>query len=87
LGVSCVLSAFTDDAVAVARTAIEDTPASIPDTYRLHAALRALLLAYLPSRAAADWRLLCAQFLWPDNFASGWTEAIRLHDLLCAILF
>ena len=36
LGMSCVLIAFTDDAVAVARTAIEDTPESTQDTYRLH---------------------------------------------------
>ena len=85
LGVSYVLSAFTDDAVAVVRTAIEDTPESTQATYRLHAALRALLLAYLPPRAAADWRRVCVQFLWPDNFSAGWTEAVRLHDLLCAI--
>jgi hypothetical protein len=32
LGISCVLSSFTDDAVAVARTAIEDTPESTQDT-------------------------------------------------------
>ena len=25
------------------------------------------------------------QFLWPDNFSSGWTEAVRLHDLLSAL--
>ena len=80
-----MLSAFTDDAVAVVRTAIEDTPESSQARYHLHAALRALLVAYLPPRAAADWRRLCAQFLWPDNFSSGWTEAVRLHDLLCAI--
>ena len=34
LGMSFILNAFTDDAVAVARTAIEDTPPSIPATYR-----------------------------------------------------
>ena len=85
LGVACILSAFDGDAVAVARTAIDDAPPSDQATYRLHAALRALLMAYLPPRAAADWRRLCASFDWPDTFSSGWAEAVRLHDLLCAI--
>ena len=58
LGMSFILNAFTDDAVAVARTAIEDTPPSIPATYRLHETLRALLLDDLPPRAAEDWRHL-----------------------------
>ena len=36
-------------------------------------------------RAAADWRRLASSFDWPDTFASGWTEAMPLYDLLCAI--
>ena len=85
LGLSFILSAFIEDAVAMVRTAIDDTPASTQDMYRLQAVLRALLLAYLPPRAAADWRQLRASFLWPENFARGWTEAVRLHDLYGAI--
>jgi len=85
LGVACILSAFAGDAVAIARNAIADTPPSDQATHRLHAALRALLLAYLPPRAAADWRRLASSFDWPDTFASGWTEAMRLYDFICAI--
>ena len=85
LGCACILNAFAGDAIVIARNAIADAPASDQTTYRLHAALRALLQAYLPPRAAADWRRLTAAFVWPDNFASGWAEAMRLYDLLCAI--
>ena len=60
LGVACILSAFAGDAVAIARTAIADAQPSGQDTYRLHAALCALLLAYLPPRSAAEWRRLAA---------------------------
>jgi hypothetical protein len=41
LGISCILIAFTEDAVAIARTAIDDAPASGQAHYRLHSALRA----------------------------------------------
>jgi len=85
LGCACVFNAFAGDAVVIARNAIADAPASDQATYRLHAALRALLQAYLPPRAAADWRRLTAAFVWPDNFASDWVEATRLYDLFCAI--
>jgi len=85
LGVACILSDFDEDAVAVARTAIDDAPPSTQAAYRLHAALCAFLMAYLPPRAAADWRELRASFAWPDTFSSGWTTAVRLFDLLCAI--
>ena len=67
LGLSCILSAFTEDAAAIVRTAIEDTTTSTQDTSRLHEVLRSFLLAYLPPRAAADWRHLRASFLWPEN--------------------
>ena len=85
LGLSFILSAFIEDAVAMVRTAIEDAAASNQGAYRLQEVLRALLVAYLPPRAAADWRQLRASFLWPENFARGWTEAVRLHDLYGAI--
>ena len=62
LGVVCILRAFAGDAVAIAGNAIDDTPPSDQPTYRLHAALHALWLAYLPPRAAADWRRLAASF-------------------------
>ena len=82
---SYILSAFEGDAVVVARTAIDDTPPSDQATYRLHAALCASLLAYLQPRAETHWRRLSSSFYWPDTFTSGWTEAMRLYDLLCAI--
>ena len=66
-------------------SAIDEAAASDANSYRLHVALRALLLAYLQARAAADWRYLRASFIWPENFARGWTEAVRLHDMLAAI--
>lgn len=80
-----ILSAFTGDVIVIARSAIADAAASDQTAYRLYTALRALLWAYLPLRAAADWRRLRAAFVWPENFASGWAEATRLYDLLCAI--
>ena len=85
LGRAHILSAFAGDAIVIARNAIADAEASDQTAYRLHTALRALLQAYLPPRAAADWRRLRAAFVWPENFASGWAEATRLYDLLCAI--
>ena len=42
LGISCILSVFTEDVVAIARTAIDDAPASGQAHYRLHSALSAL---------------------------------------------
>jgi hypothetical protein len=29
--------------------------------------------------------MMCEAFVWPDGFARGWTEAVRLYDLLCTI--
>ena len=37
-GTSCILNAFAGDAVGIARTAIEDAPASDATFYRLHSA-------------------------------------------------
>ena len=28
---------------------------------------------------------MASSFDWPDNFSSGWVEAMRLYDLVCAI--
>ena len=85
LGCACIVDAFAGDAVVIARNAIADAAASDQAAYRLHTALRALLQAYLPPRAAADWGRLVATFAWTDNFAAGWAEATRLYDLLCVI--
>ena len=85
LGAACILSAFSGDAVKVARSALADAPESGQGTYKLHTALCALLTAYLQPRAAAEWRSLAASFEWPESFSAGWTEASRLYDLLCAI--
>jgi hypothetical protein len=55
LGTSCILNAFTGDAVGIARTAIDNAPTSDSTSYHLHSALRALLQAYLPSVFERSW--------------------------------
>jgi hypothetical protein len=85
LGTSCILNAFTGDAVEITRTAIEDVPASDATFYRLHSALSALLQAYLQPRAAKEWRVLSEDCDWPSVFEPCWTEAVRLYDLGSAI--
>ena len=85
MGCAHILSAFAGDVIVIARSAIADAAASDQTVYHLYTALRALLQAYLPLRAAADWRRLRAAFVWPENFAFGWAEVTRLYDLLCAI--
>jgi hypothetical protein len=44
----CILSAFTNDADKIARTALDDASVSDAVSYRLHSVLQALLQAYLP---------------------------------------
>ena len=85
LGVERYLAAFAGDAVGLARTALGDTPVSDHDTFRLHGALLALLRAYLPPRAAKQWRAACAEFIFPTRFAQGWTQLVHLFDLQCVI--
>jgi hypothetical protein len=85
LGNACILNDFMGDAAEIARTAIEDAPASDNRVYRLHSALHAILRAYLPPRAAKEWRAMCRDFVWPTVFARGWTEAVRLADVGTAI--
>jgi hypothetical protein len=85
LGRAFFQSGFAGDAAGLARTALADTPPSDQRTFRLHGALFALLQAYLPPRAAKEWRAACAQFVFPANTAQGWTELVRLYDLQCAI--
>jgi hypothetical protein len=48
LGTMCILSAFTNDADKIARTALDDASVSDAVSYRLHSVLQALLQAYLP---------------------------------------
>jgi hypothetical protein len=81
LGTSCIFNVSTGDAVEIARTAIEYEPVSDAAFYRLHSALSCLLQAYLQSRAAKEWRVLCEDFDWQPVFARGWTEGVRLYDL------
>jgi hypothetical protein len=85
LGRAFFQSGFAGDAANLARTALADTPPSDHLTFRLHGALVALLQAFLPPRAAKEWRVACAQFVFPANTAQGWTELVRLYDLQCAI--
>ena len=63
LGNACILNYFIGDAANIARTAIDDAPASTNRVYRLHSALHAILRAYLPPRAAREWRSLCRNFV------------------------
>jgi hypothetical protein len=85
LGTSCILNAFTGDAVGIARTSIEDTPASDATFYRLHSALRALLQAYLQSITAKEG-VHCARILFGLLFELCWTEAVSLYELGSAIV-
>jgi hypothetical protein len=85
LGMAYFLSVFTGDAASLARTALADTPLSDHANFRLHGALLVLLRAYLAPRAGKELRLACDQFVFPANFARGWTELVRLYDLQCAI--
>jgi hypothetical protein len=78
-------AAFDGDALNMARTALSDTPQSDGDTFRLHGALIALLRAYLPPRAAKEWRDACKDFVFPPSFSQGWTSLVRLYDLQCVI--
>jgi len=85
IGVALLYSAFDGDALALARTALSDTPQSDGATFRLHGALFALLRAYLPPRAAKLWRDEGDVFVFPPNFSQGWTSLVRLYDLQCVI--
>jgi hypothetical protein len=85
LGFANFLSAFEGDALGVARTALSDTPASDNATLRLHGALMSLLRAYLPPRAAQQWREARGAFVFPHCLSQGWTELVRLWDLQCVI--
>jgi len=85
LGFAIFLGAFEGDALGLARTALGDTPASDNDNLRLHGALMSLLRAYLPPRAAQEWRETCGAFVFPPCLSQGWTELVRLWDLQCVI--
>ncbi len=85
IGEALLCSAFADDALGLARTALSDTPPSDNVTFRLHGALIALLRAYLPPRAAKLWRDACGDFVFPQSFSQGWTSLVRLYDLQCVI--
>ena len=85
LGIANFLGAFEGDALALARTALADTPPSDHAAFRLHGALLSLLRVYLPPRAAKLWREACDEFVFPQGFSQGWTELVRLFDLQCVI--
>jgi len=85
LGIACISNAFTGDAEAIAQTAINDAPPSNDRVYRLSSVLRAILRAYLPPRAAQEWRSKCRDFVWPPVFARGWADVVRLVDVGTAI--
>ena len=73
IGTAFFYAAFDGDALNMARTALSDTPQSDGDTFRLHGAFIALLRAYLPPRAAKEWRDACKDFVFPPSFSQEWT--------------
>jgi hypothetical protein len=81
IGVALLCSAFDGDTLNLAHTALSDTQQSDGATFRLHAALIALLRAYLPPRSAKLWRDACDDFVFPQSFSQGWTSLVRLYDL------
>ena len=85
IGVALLCAAFDGDALNMVRTALADTPQSDGATFRLHGALIAFLRAYLPPRAAKEWRGACGDFVFPPSFSQGWTSLVRLYDLHCVI--
>jgi len=85
IGVALLCAAFDGDALNMVRTALSDTPQSDGATFRLHGALIAFLRAYLPPRAAKEWRGACGDFVFPQSFSQGWTALVRLFDLQCVI--
>jgi hypothetical protein len=85
LGTMCILSAFTEDADKLARTALEDARSSDDQSSRLHVTLKAHQLAYLQPQSAKEWRRLCEDLVWPSVFSGGWTEVVCLYDLGNAI--
>ena len=56
IGEAYYLNIFTGDSVGLALTALADTPPSDNTTFRLHGALLALLLAYLPPSSRVLFR-------------------------------
>ena len=70
LGFANFLSAFEGDALGLARTTLADTPASDNAALRLHSALMSLLRAYLPPRAAQQWRETCGAFVGRHHHGS-----------------
>jgi hypothetical protein len=74
LGLPNFLGAFEGDALALARTALADTPASDQAAFRLYGSLLSLLRAYLPPRAVKLWREACDEFVFPQGFSQGLTD-------------
>jgi hypothetical protein len=83
-GMTLILGVFTGDVIGFMRTRLDDAQPSDDARFRIHDALRALLTAHLPPRAAKEWRdrrrtghvVLCGM----TGFLV-WTEATRLYDL------
>lgn len=76
MAISHAQACFTDAALPHFRTALLNVPDDRQP--RLHAALTAVLQAYLPPRAAKLWRDQLAEFVWPASFPLAWAELDRL---------
>ena len=76
-----ILTAFGDAALATARAAFVGLAPSDDQSCRTALALRALLVAYLPPRAANSWNQLHRAWTWPGSFALAFSQAVRLMEL------
>jgi hypothetical protein len=76
-----MLGAFSGETFKFMRGALDDAQASSTTTFCLHDALLEMLLAYLPSKAAKEWRDMRAAFVWHPNSPHVWAELSRVYDL------
>ena len=83
-----VVAAFSGAALPVLQTAMSQAPPSTPERPRIHAALTAMLKAFLPAKASRLWRAQLRSFEWPAtaSLSEKWAELDRLwrqhHDIV-----
>jgi hypothetical protein len=72
IGMTVILGVFEGHATSFICTALDDARPSDDTRFRLHDALRAILTAYLPPKAATEWCNMGLVFVWNDFFARSW---------------
>lgn len=80
LAENLILAAFAGQALSTVRAAFKGLAPSTDQTCRTCAALEALLVAYLPPRAAKAWGLAHAAWEWPESFEQAFAEAVALME-------